>query len=382
MDNTPESALPDQIASLTDALAQQKEAFAKISLDLVDTKVALGSRIADLDDGRRETETRLESAWQARHDALETKLKSQAMTSIGLVLLALLLAIALLVDRRSAALSPADESVHETLAGLQASLAALSESITQGKSQTSPPTTHKIAVEDYSPASPHGEPAQATLVETSSLEATPPLSGLFDSDGIPPAVDPIVVAAGADPTDRVSAPAADDPAATSADAVPTPLDAVAADPTDSVSAPGADDPALAGADAVPGRLDAEAVPDDADPDPAYTEDAIADARPTAPPELDEQQILVGQRPFAVQLMGFYSLDAMRDFAASARLPSRVYFREERYRGRPWFVLIHSLYPTRSDALKAMAMFPAELAGIDVWIRSLPPEALLAVLKTD
>jgi DamX protein len=358
MDETPdESALPDQIASLTGALAQQKLELleAKLWLELLDAKVSLGSRIADLDDSRRETETRLESVLRARHDELAAKLKYQArMLAGGIVVLALLLGIVLFSDRRSAPPLPAaDESVQETLAGLQASLADLSEWITRDELQPSPQMTNEIAVRDSSPVSP---PDVQAPVETSSLAPADPLVDRSDPERTLDTADPAVTAFAADPTEAPAAPAVADPAAL-------------------------------GADDVPGNPDLDTVMVDADP--AATRDATEQeiaAAPATPPaerdERDEQPILVGERQFALQLMGFYSMDAMRQFAGRARLPSRVYFREERYRGRPWFVLIHSLYPTQSDALAAMTTLPAELAGLDVWVRNLSPEARLAVLDTD
>ena len=88
---------------------------------------------------------------------------------------------------------------------------------------------------------------------------------------------------------------------------------------------------------------------------------------------------VGNTPFALQLIGFYSLDELLDFARSEELPPRVYFREESYQGRPWFVLIHSLYPQYSEASAAIDGLPTQLAILDTWIRDFPPETRLGIL---
>jgi DamX protein len=96
----------------------------------------------------------------------------------------------------------------------------------------------------------------------------------------------------------------------------------------------------------------------------------------------DQPHLVEDRPFALQLIGFYSIDTMLDFARREELPSRVYFREESYQGRQWFVLIHSLHPNKSDASAAMAELPRELAMLDLWIRNLSPETRLGILEIE
>jgi DamX protein len=71
---------------------------------------------------------------------------------------------------------------------------------------------------------------------------------------------------------------------------------------------------------------------------------------------------------------------MLDFARREPLPSEVYYREESYQGRPWFVLIHSLHARRDDAVAAISKLPSELATLDLWIRDLPPETELGVLS--
>jgi DamX protein len=56
-------------------------------------------------------------------------------------------------------------------------------------------------------------------------------------------------------------------------------------------------------------------------------------------------------------------------------------REERFRGRPWFVLIHSLYEDRAAAQQASETLPDSLARLDLWIRKLPAETELDVIDT-
>jgi DamX protein len=117
-----------------------------------------------------------------------------------------------------------------------------------------------------------------------------------------------------------------------------------------------------------------------DTDGLELDSAVAETRTKAQVEIADQPLVVADQPFALQLIGFYSLDTMLDFARREELPSPVYFREESFQGRPWFVLIHSLYTRRSDALEAMEQLPDDLAILDIWIRNLPPETQLGILE--
>ncbi|NEX15391.1 MAG: hypothetical protein C1943_01835 [Halochromatium sp.] len=93
------------------------------------------------------------------------------------------------------------------------------------------------------------------------------------------------------------------------------------------------------------------------------------------------RVLVDDRPFALQLIGFYSRELLDDFIARNPLPDQVYLREETFRGRPWFVLIHSLYQDRAAAQQASADLPEELGALDLWIRELPADTALEVIST-
>ncbi|MEA3638564.1 MAG: hypothetical protein VBE63_01310 [Lamprobacter sp.] len=93
------------------------------------------------------------------------------------------------------------------------------------------------------------------------------------------------------------------------------------------------------------------------------------------------RIAVANRPFALQLIGFYRRELLDDFIERSPLPSEVYVREERFRGRPWFVLIHSLHRDQAAAQQATEALPNELGELDLWIRRLPVETELDVIKT-
>jgi DamX protein len=93
------------------------------------------------------------------------------------------------------------------------------------------------------------------------------------------------------------------------------------------------------------------------------------------------QMSIGDRRYALQLIGFYSRDELDAFVADSPLPDQVYAREETFRGQPWFVLIHSLHPDLAAANAAQRALPPALAGLDIWIRDLPPEAQVDVIDT-
>jgi DamX protein len=85
---------------------------------------------------------------------------------------------------------------------------------------------------------------------------------------------------------------------------------------------------------------------------------------------DETALIIHDRRHVLQLIGFYSLDRLREFADRDDLPDQVYFRRETLRGRPWYVLIHSLHADQASAVAARSSLPADLAALDVWIRNL------------
>ena len=108
--------------------------------------------------------------------------------------------------------------------------------------------------------------------------------------------------------------------------------------------------------------------------------AAKSTAPAAAPSTPERITLAG-RPFVLQLIGFYRRELLDEFVARSPLPRQVYLREETLRGRPWFVLIHSLYADRAAAREASKALPDELGALDLWIRELPPETELEVIET-
>ncbi len=127
-------------------------------------------------------------------------------------------------------------------------------------------------------------------------------------------------------------------------------------------------------------------------EPAASHEAVGPEREAVRPEGEavgaefetaegSSTIKVGARPVALQLIGFRNPELLDAFIARNPLPAEVYTRQETFRGRPWFVLIHSIHPGRQAARAASDALPGALASLDVWIRELPGGSELEVIKT-
>ena len=124
-----------------------------------------------------------------------------------------------------------------------------------------------------------------------------------------------------------------------------------------------------------------------DEEPAQSTETATPSQTTASQESDavdprgQESIIVGDQPFALQLIGFRSRNSLMEFARRNDLPARVYFREETYQGRPWFVMIHSLHESADDAAAELARLPDDLAALGPWIRTMSEGSELLVLDT-
>jgi DamX protein len=87
------------------------------------------------------------------------------------------------------------------------------------------------------------------------------------------------------------------------------------------------------------------------------------------------------RPFALQLVGSHYRERLMELTDRADLPEFVYLHQETRRGRPWFVLIHSLHGSVEEAQEALAQLPAALRAPLPWVRALAPETSLDRIST-
>jgi DamX protein len=89
---------------------------------------------------------------------------------------------------------------------------------------------------------------------------------------------------------------------------------------------------------------------------------------------------ISDRPFALQLVGDSNRDRLLEYASRSGLPETVYVYQGTRRGQPWFVLVHSLHPTSSEARTALEQIPAKQRVRTPWIRSLPKGTELEIIE--
>ncbi|MBK1641636.1 hypothetical protein CKO12_07055 [Chromatium okenii] len=93
-----------------------------------------------------------------------------------------------------------------------------------------------------------------------------------------------------------------------------------------------------------------------------------------------ETVAVTDTLYSLQLIGFFSFAELMTYVQKVPLPPRVFYQTETFRGRPWFVLIHSLHTSYASAKTTIAQFPPALAELDVWIRKLPADATVTALN--
>ena len=335
--------LADQSARL-EALAAEVAAQRE---RLRDQEKALVERIADVDDDRRLTSSQLQRGWQAQREELETRWRRH--NRAGLLVLALALAgvalFALYAHARHKAAAAAVASLRQEvqrLSGIAQQDAQLQERVTA---------------------------LAATLGD---------FAGRQRRGGKAP--DPAPGADGTIPAERLERLAAEQRRQSGE------LEALQRGLQSLVTAlPSRPDPTLdsppAAAPGTGARPPKPAIPEpEAAPASAARPEGDPDAAAPAPPRITKTTIT--DRPFALQLMGGYDRDKILELALRPDLPDPVYLSAETRRGRPWFVLIHSLYAGRAEAQAALAKLPAGLRSPPPWIRDLPRGTDLEVVKRE
>ena len=285
------------------------------------TEVALVTRIADVDDDRRDSATRLQRAYHAQREELDIRLGRQRSLMLLLSVLVLLL-IGSLATVGYLAFDAMRESILQEIAPVKTAIERLQ--VGGDAAQT-----------------------QATREKLSQLSAAvKSISTTVERLGTEPDEHQ---GAGTQPAPAPPAAAAQPP--TAPDPAQTPPQPASAAPSGAADTPSAAAPSPA-----------------AEAPRSQTADTAATA------------FEVGDRPFSIQLMGFYSLDELQRFARRFDLPAQVYYREEIYQGRPWFVLIHSLHPTREAANATLTSLPRTLSSLGIWIRKLDADAEVVPLQ--
>ncbi len=335
-----------ELARLAAELRQQREHFQTIEVSLV-------TRIADVDDDRRHAATRLQRTLQAQRDELDQRFKRQTFWVVLTLLLVALPVLGALVYFH-VELNAARKSVTSQMTHVRDALAQIEIPATEALDPQTREKLHQLsqAVEEISSSlerigdETETEPAEEAAKEQPSSgketaapgEASEP-AGTTDK----PADAPVQPNADANPSTNVAPPPA---------ASPEPSETTTSGQT-------------------------EPAPDQPGP-PADASEASG----TTAPSLTATPIEVGKNMFVVQVMGFYTLDSLREFVDHHGLPGEYFYRQETYQGRPWFVLIHSLHDSQKAAEAAVASLPPDLASLDIWVRKLEPsKQVVKVRKT-
>jgi DamX protein len=360
----------EQLKSLRRQVAEQQD-------QLRDYEKSLVERIADVDDDRRTTASKLQRAWQTQREEMELRLRRQtAMTMVLLVLFALVVGGVLFLAYRDLGQArlplleeiatvkgeldrrveppPADEAVGDALKGLSLSVAEISSSLERMSEEQASNLDRGIAAE----RSARDEADAGITEEVRGLEAEQQRLAQ-ELASLRQALEEARAQAAAD------APSAE-PEAESAEAVPSTPETVGSAPEQLVAEPGAASEPVA--EAPP--ADAEEAEADSEGEPA-AEVRAEDSAGSVP--------MAGDRAYALQLIGFFSRDAMLTFAGRDDLPEQMYYREDRYRGRPWYALIHSLHADYASAEAALSQLAPDLVAMGPWIRPIRDEEDLRVL---
>ncbi len=359
------SERPANLSELASELEAQRD-------QLRDYQKSLVERIADVDDDRRTTAATLQRAWETQREEIDQRLRRHTGLSLGALAIAILLiAGALFLAYREVPetpLSPAPTATQprteaETLsrigaedALIQAKLAELTRSVAEVSAALDrlSQEQERTLEQARSEAKGSGEDLATRLrASVSELQAEQRrLAGELDSLR---QAEPVVEAPaqGSGPTPSPVA------GAETGETTPSP---------ESVAEQAADEGAAAVAEPPP-----PAAPEGA----ARTDSASAtEAAPAG-----HRTRVLDSDAYALQLIGFFSLDSLQDYVQRADLPAEVYVLQETYRGRPWFALIHSLHATRDAAVASVGQLPSDLAALEPWIRRLSQGLQLQVLET-
>lgn len=293
---------------------------------------SLIERIADVDDDRRRTAVLLQRARQGQDEEVADRLRRQASANrwamLGLAAF-VILALALSYWHRL----PAGEPLQAEREGVQAEdLAAVEE---------------RLAALSATVAELDGQPRPAAAAEIRDLSVA--LARLEDDQR---RLGGEVAALRERLAERTTATEAA-PAGNAADTTPAIV----------TSEPSAERATPPTAEAEPRSEPGEAAPAASGP--------LSSGAPSATRDTGHDLVRIADRPYAIQLVGYSDRGRLVAFATRDDLPESVFYREETHQGRPWFVVIHSLYPSYGDAMAARADLPAELLALDPLVRRLP-----------
>ncbi|MGD8931717.1 MAG: hypothetical protein PVI52_04045 [Chromatiales bacterium] len=367
-------SLENKVSRLERQIAEQQDL-------LRDYEKSLVERIADVDDDRRTTATQLQRAWQSQLEEIDDRLRRQMVMVTGsLVLFLAVVGIVLFlayhqtdIDRQlladdlaeiklelgRTAGQPGDaDSIRAELTRLSASVNEISSSL--GRQDEKQSNSADSSLEDERRVRDQADSVLDAKIQRLEAKLESLLREREARQEAQGAAEPTKTESAHDLTDAVPAEdtkqdSAQEPAAA---LVEPPVELTSTSPSAGVSNP---------------EQTAAATQQPFDDDPGKT---LAEAKPDMQ---TPKTLVVSDRTYALQLIGFYGLDTLLSFADRSDLPEQLYYREEVVQGRPWFALIHSLHEDYASAEEQLHQLSPELVAMAPWIRPIPVGVELRVL---
>jgi DamX protein len=371
-------SLENKVSTLEQQIAEHQD-------QLRDYEKSLVERIADVDDDRRTTVSKLQRAWQSQREEVNERVGRQMVIMIGaLVLFLIVVGIVLFLTYQQA--NSDRQLLADELAELKQELGRISDKSADLDSVQAELTRLSAALNEIS-SSPARQDEELPDSLDAMLEqervARDQADALIGAEvqrleakqaGLMRELDTLRKALATVEATKTMAgqglPDSSTPADVKQDSAPAPAAATGEPPLAFSSTPPSTE-GVSSLAATPGANAEQPFGDDSGT-------AIMD------PSLEAataKSVVAAEGTYALQLIGFYSWDALLKFANRSDLPARLYYREEVVQGRAWFALIHSMHEDYASASAQLENLSPELVAMDPWIRPIRPEVELRVLDT-
>lgn len=348
MNETKDQAYPDPgFLSLENKVSSLERQLDEQQNQLRDYEKSLVERIADVDDDRRKTASKLQRAWQSQLEEIDDRLRRQSVIMVGaLILFLIVIGVVLFYTNYQAT---GDRQL------LADDLAELKQELGH--------TTSKPAVEDSMRAE-----LSRLSAKLSEITASRGLQDEKQADSLYTTLeDERIAREEADAVNRAEV----QRLAAKLESLMQKLETLreALETGEATQAESAQEPAE--------PIPTSAVTQSIDGDSGNTAtDVIPDTKTS-------HTLVVANSSYALQLIGFYDLDSLLEFVTNRNdLPERLYYRKEAAQGRLWYSLIHSLHEDYASARAQLQNLPPELVAMEPWIRPIDVGVELTVFDAD
>jgi DamX protein len=330
-------SLENKVRTLEQQLAEQQD-------QLRDYEKSLVERIADVDDDRRMTASKLQRAWQSQIEEINARLRRQMVIVIGaLIMFFIVVGVVLFY---------ADYQATDDRQLLAEDLVELRQELGR--------TSSKSGVED------------SLRAELTRLSAT--VNAISSSQGMQDEkqADSLYTILEDERIAREEADAVND---TEVRQLEAKLESLMREMETLREALETEETTKAESTQEP----AEAIPD-ATVEQPFDGGSGKTATDVSPDSETSQTLFVENSTYALQLIGFYDLDSLLRFVENRNdLPERLYYRKESVQGRLWYSLIHSLFEDYASAQAQLHNLSPELVAMDPWLRPIRAGVELKVL---